>query len=40
MILAATALVGLISSSSTSSAHILGYTFSDIDVPGSQPGST
>jgi hypothetical protein len=40
MILAAAALSGLIASSSTSSAHTLGCTFTDIDVPGSQTGST
>jgi probable HAF family extracellular repeat protein len=41
MILAATAaLGGLLALSPTSKAHALGYTFTDINVPGSLPGST
>jgi hypothetical protein len=40
MILAAAALGGLLAASSTSRAYALGCTFTDIDVPGSQPGST
>jgi hypothetical protein len=40
MILAAAALGGLLAASSTSKAHALGYTFTDLNVPGSQPGST
>ena len=37
---AAAALGGLLALSPTSKAHALGYTFTDLDVPGSQPGST
>jgi len=40
MILAAAALGGLIAASSTSKAHALGYTFTDLNVLDSQPGST
>jgi len=40
MILAAAGLGVLLVASSTSKAHALGYTFTDINVPGSQPGST
>jgi hypothetical protein len=40
MILAAAALGGLLAASSTSKTHALGYTFTDLNVPGSQPGST
>jgi hypothetical protein len=40
MILAAAALSGLLAASSTSCAYALGCTFTDIDVPGSQPRST
>ena len=39
MILAAAALGGLLAASSTSNAHALDYTFTDLNVPGSQPGS-
>ena len=39
MILAAAALGGLLAASSTSKAHAVGYTFTDLNVPGSQPGS-
>ena len=38
MILAAAALGGLLAASSTSKAHAVGYTFTDLNVPGSQPG--
>jgi hypothetical protein len=37
MILAAAALGGLFAASSFSQAHAFGYSFTDIDVPGSQP---
>jgi len=40
VILAAAALVGLLAASSTSKGYALGYTFTDLNVPGSQPGST
>ena len=40
MILASAALGGLFAASSTSQAYAFGYTFTDLDVPGSQPGST
>jgi probable HAF family extracellular repeat protein len=40
IILAATALGGLLAASSASKARDFGYTFTDINVPGSQPGST
>ena len=40
MILAAGALGGLLAASSTSKAHALGYTFTDLNEQGSQPGST
>lgn len=40
MMLAAAALGGLLAASSTSKAHALGYTFTDLNVPDSQPGST
>lgn len=41
MILAAAAALGaLLVASSASTAYALGYTFTDINVPGSQPGST
>jgi hypothetical protein len=40
MILAAAALGGLLAASSTSKTHALGYTFTELNVPGSQPGST
>jgi hypothetical protein len=36
-ILAAAAMGGMLAASS---AHAFGYTFTDLDVPGSQPGST
>jgi PEP-CTERM motif len=39
-ILGAAAIGGLLAASPTSKAHALGYAFTDIDVPGSQPGST
>lgn len=39
-ILAAAALGGLLVASSSSQANALGYTFTDINVPGSQPDST
>jgi uncharacterized membrane protein len=39
-ILAAAAAVGSLLALSTSTADALGYTFTDINVPGSQPGST
>jgi uncharacterized membrane protein len=37
---AVAALGGMLALSPTSKAHAIGYTFTDIDVPGSQPGST
>jgi uncharacterized membrane protein len=40
MILAAAALGGLFAASSTPEAYAFGYTFTDINVPGSQSGST
>jgi hypothetical protein len=40
MILAVAALGGLLDASSTSKVHALGYTFTVINVPGSEPGST
>ena len=40
MILASLALGGLFATSSTSQAHAFGYTFTDLNVPGSQPYST
>jgi hypothetical protein len=40
MILAAAALGGLLAAFSTSKAHALGYTFTDLNVAVSQPGST
>jgi probable HAF family extracellular repeat protein len=40
MILASAALGGLFAASSTSQAYAFGYTFTDLDVPGSQPYST
>lgn len=39
-ILAAAALGALLAASAASKANALGYSFTDIDVPGSQPGST
>ena len=39
-IVAAAAIGGLLAASSTSQAKTVGYTFTDIDVPGSTPGST
>jgi hypothetical protein len=39
MILAAAALGGLLAASSTSKVHALGYTFTVINVPGSEPES-
>ena len=40
MILAAAALGGLLAATSTSKALALGYTSTDIDVPGTEPAST
>jgi hypothetical protein len=40
MILGASALGGLLVASPTSRAHALGYTSTDIDVPGIEPAST
>lgn len=40
MILASAALGGLFAASSTSQAYAFGYTFTDLNVPGSQPYST
>jgi hypothetical protein len=37
---AAAALGALLTSSPTAQAGVVGYTFTEIDVPGSQPGST
>ena len=39
-IVAVAALGGLLAASSTSQAKTVGYTFTEINVPGSQPGST
>jgi uncharacterized membrane protein len=39
-ILVAAALGGVLAASSTSQAKTVGYTFTEINVPGSQPGST
>jgi hypothetical protein len=40
VIVAAAALGGLLAASSTSKVHALGYAFTVIKVPGSEPGST
>ena len=40
ILFAAAALGGILDASWASKAHALGYTFTDIDVPGSQPGTT
>ena len=40
LILASAALGGLFAASSTSQAYAFGYTFTDLNVPGSQPDST
>jgi hypothetical protein len=40
MILAAAALGGLLAATSTSKALALGYTSTDINVPGTEPAST
>jgi hypothetical protein len=40
ILFAAAALGGILDASWASKAHALGYTFTDIEVPGSQPGTT